>query len=163
LTLGSHGGIIIKPSIFALIAIVIMAVLLAGCTTVSNPGSAQWSAPVSTPVIYNVYITGVNVNIAYEGSTSGYFGSSSQSLPIQALQTTGGQVFADTITVRSSALLLKHDINSIAVTTNGFTLESVNPPLPYEFSPGSSMTFTLNILAPDENFDGPINILISTS
>ncbi len=103
------------------------------------------------------------MNVVYTGATSGYLGPTSQSISNGNFEVHGGGEFTYTLTFKSSALLLTHSINSISIATDGFTVESVTPQLPYSFSPGSSMMFTLKLKAPDQNFDGPINIVVTTS
>lgn len=109
-----------------------------------------------------VNITAQNLSFDYTGSTSGYFGPSFQGGG-NSLSVGGGSQFTETITPTNGALLLTHSINSISVTTPGFTLVTISPNLPYSLTPGSSITFTLTIQAPNTNYNGPIGILISTS
>ena len=110
-----------------------------------------------------VTITGLNLNIDYT-STSGYFGPPSQALSTSQFTTHEGGTFTNTITFESSALLFSHTVNSFSITTPGFTLVSVTPNVPSNsISPGSSEAFTLTIQAPNNAYNGPLNILASTS
>jgi hypothetical protein len=127
----------------SIIGVLILGVFLCGCTSVD--------------------VAGANMNVIYTGATSGYLGPTSQSISKNDFKVSGGGEFTETLTLRSSALLLTHSINSISIPTGGFIVESVTPQLPYSFSPGSSMMFTLKVKAPDQNFDGPINIVVTTS
>ncbi|MCL4450714.1 MAG: hypothetical protein M1386_05320 [Candidatus Thermoplasmatota archaeon] len=110
----------------------------------------------------SVNITGINLQISYTGSTSGYLGPTSQALSYTNT-VGGGQQFSVTITLSTSAILLSHTINSITVNTGGFALDSISPSIPYTFSPGSSIDFTLTLTAPSSDFNGPLSVLISTS
>jgi hypothetical protein len=116
-------------------------------------------ASLSTPT---VQITAVNLEIEYAGFTGGYFGPSSQSLN-GTLSTTAGSTFSYTFTLTSSAVLLTHAINQISLGTPGFTLISVSPSLPYNVSPGGSVTITIVVRAPNTNYNGPLNIVVVTS
>lgn len=136
-----------------------IALLISGCCC--STGS-QVYGPTATP-IPKVKVTAYNLNIQYTGSTSGYLGPTSQVLSTRSFNANGGQVYTDTITLYTSALLLDHQIDSITMNTPGFALISVQPRLPYRFSPGSSMALTLEIQTPSYDYTGPVNILITTS
>ena len=110
----------------------------------------------------SVNVTGINLNVVYAGISSGYLGTTSQSFSNEQFNIRGGDEFSYTLNLQSNALLLTHSINGISAN-DGFIVESVTPSLPYSFSPGSSMIFKLKIKAPDQNFDGPMTIVITTS
>jgi len=139
-------------SIFGILCIVCVALLLSGCT------GSQVIAPSN-----QVQITGYNLDVSYAGSTSGYFGPSSQALSGTGLTLNGGQQFTDTITISDSAILFKHSIEQFSVTTPGFTLDSVTPNLPITLSPGGSVTITLTLTAPNEDYTGPITYNLYTT
>ena len=135
-----------------ILGIVCIALSLSGCT------GSQVIAPS-----YQVQITGYNLDTTYAGSTQGYFGPSSQALSGTGLTLSGGQTFTDTITISDSAILLKHSIEQFSVTTPGFTLDSVTPSLPITLSPGDSVTVTLTLTAPNENYAGPVTYNLYTT
>jgi len=116
-----------------------------------------------------VTITGLNIQVQYNGSDSGYFGPTSQSVPItnqpsQMLQVKAGQQFFLSFSFTESALATgTHSINEITVVTQGFTLISVDPALPITFSPASSIRITITFQAPNSNFNGAVTVAFSTS
>ena len=93
-----------------------------------------------------VKVTGENWTIAYDGSTSGYFGPSPQSFT-QSISGTTGDSFTYTLTLTSSAAFLTHNISAITVASP-FSLGSVSPSLPISVTPGGSATITLTITMP---------------
>lgn len=142
-------GIISTIGIFGIVSI---ALFLSGCCA-----GTQVVAPT-----HNVQITSGNLNVYYQGSTSGYFGPTSQALS-GSINLKGGDTYTETITISSSALLYTHSINQFTVNTPGFTLVSVSPNLPISLSPGSSAAITLTIKAPDEDYSGPVTYMLYTT
>jgi autotransporter translocation and assembly factor TamB len=132
--------------------IVSIALVLSGCCS-----GTQVVAPT-----HNVQITGGNLNVYYQGSTSGYFGPTSQALS-GTISLKGGATYTETITIKSSALLYTYSINQFTVNTPGFTLVSVSPNLPISLSPGSSAAITLTIKVPDEDYSGPVTYMLYTT
>jgi len=110
---------------------------------------------------YTIYLTDVDINIVYQGITSGYLGSSTQSYTLDSYLAPG-QIFYYTITFTSSAVLLNHQITSIVVTTPGFVLLGTSPQLPVTISPGGQVSITLEILVPNTNYVGPLSITVYT-
>jgi len=110
---------------------------------------------------YTIYLTDVDINIVYQGMTSGYLGSSTQSYTLDAYLAPG-QIFYYTITFTSSAVLLNHQITSIVVSTPGFVLLGTSPQLPVTISPGGQVSITLEILVPNTNYVGPLSIIVYT-
>jgi len=110
---------------------------------------------------YTIYLTDVDINIVYQGMTSGYLGSSTQSYTLD-VYLAPGQIFYYTITFTSSAVLLNHQITSIVVTTPGFVLLGTSPQLPVTISPGGQVSITLEILVPNTNYVGPLSIIVYT-
>jgi len=143
-----------KATRYVVTAVIIVIIVIAFIAIV---GSQHIGNPTIT-----VSINNINLQIIYTGSTSGYLGPTSQVI-YYSNSVSGGQQFSLTLTLTSSALLFTHYINSITLNTNGFTLVSISPNLPYSLSPGSSVSFTLTIQAPSYNFNGPLNIVVSTS
>ena len=151
-----------KATKYVVTAVIIVIVIIAIVAIIgSQHGNIGNSGNTGTPTV-SVNINNINLQISYTGITSGYLGPTSQALSYSN-SVNGGQQFTLTIEFTSSALLLSHDINSITLNTNGFTLISISPNLPYSLSPSSSVSFSLIIQAPNYNFDGPLNILVSTS
>ena len=111
---------------------------------------------------YTIYLTDVDINIVYQGITSGYLGPSTQSYTLDAYLAPG-QIFYYTITFTSSAVLLNHQITSIVVTTPGFVLLNTSPQLPVTISPGGQVSIQLKILVPNTNYGGPLTLTIYTS
>lgn len=138
--------------VIGVLGIVCIALLLSGCT------GSQIVGP-----LYNVQVTGYNLQVYYAGSTSNYFGPTYQSLGGSGMNLNGGQTFTYTITFTSSAILLRHSIEQLSVTTPGFTLDSISPNLPITLSPGGSATITLTVTTPDENYNGPVTFQLYTT
>lgn len=113
-------------------------------------------------VLGNVKVTAVNLNVDYS-TTDGYFGPSSQALSTSEFSLFNGQEFTETLTLTNNALLFTHNINSITSATPGFTVLSVQPNLPYTLSKGGSVAITIKMRAPDSEYNGPLNLRISTS
>jgi hypothetical protein len=113
----------------------------------------------------NVTVTGMNLQIRYEGSEQGYFGPTQQGVAAdQILTLQGGQQFIDSITLTESPSAFdNHSLNNVAVTTQGFTLVSIDPTLPITFSPGSSARITMTFQAPDSDFTGAITVTFTTT
>jgi len=111
---------------------------------------------------YTIYLTNVNIDIVYQGVTSGYLGPSTQSYTFDAYLV-HGQIFYYTITFTSSAVLLNHQITSIVVTTPGFMLLNTSPQLPVTISPGGQVSITLEILVTNTNYLGPLTLTVYTS
>ena len=116
-----------------------------------------------------ITVTGLNVHVQYDGSVQGYFGPTQQSAsignqPNQVLTLTGGQQFiiSDTFT-ESSLATGSHSLNNITVTTQGFTIVSVDPELPITFSPGSTVRITITFQAPNSDFNGAVNVVFATT
>jgi len=111
---------------------------------------------------YTINLTDVDINIVYQGVTSGYLGSSTQSYTLDA-NLAPGQIFYYTITFTSSAALLNHQITSIVVTTPGFVLLGTSPQLPVTISPGGQVSITLEILVPNTSYVGTLSIIVYTN
>lgn len=116
---------------------------------------------ISQSVNPTVTVTAVDVVINYQGSTSGYLGPSSQSLA--GFSASSDSTCAYTISINTSAILFTHNINSITVNTDGFSISSISPSLPYSFGPGSTITLTLIINLPSSSYTGIMEIEIDTT
>ena len=109
-----------------------------------------------------INITGLNVQIDYVGSTSGYFGSPTQACPIN-ITASFGQTFYITFTLTNYAIYCTHEIISISVNTPGFKLVSITPSTPISIAPEGSVRITLEFQAPYSSYTGPLTITIYTS
>ena len=118
--------------------------------------------PTATP--QTTYVSTEVLNIDYAGVTGDYFGHTSQVLSDTTLPCNTGEVIPISFTLTSEAILFNHTINSIAITTPGFTMISVspNPPI-YGITPGSRVTITLQVQAPNNAYNGPLNIELKTT
>ncbi len=133
-----------------------------------SPTLAPTATPAPTPT-QSIEITGINLQVQYGGSDQGYFGAVSQSIaisnqPNQILTVNQGTQFFLYFTLTESSTATRGDsINSVTVGTAGFTTVSVEPQVPIAFSPGSSTQITVTLMAPQSSFNGPIQIVVSTS
>lgn len=105
-------------------------------------------------------VTGLNVNFNYLGTTSGYFGSSTQTFSGGTYE--AGHVYTEIFTLKSGALLFNHNISSITTNTPGFSINSITPILPVTVSPSGSVTITININTPLTQYNGVLDLTINT-
>jgi hypothetical protein len=125
---------------------------------------------ISAPTVaQSIEITGINLQIQYGGLDQGYFGADSQFIaisnqPNQILTVNQGSQFFLYFTLTESSKAATGDIiTSIAVRTSGFINASVQPPVPIDFSPGGSQQITITLTAPQSSFNGPGQLILSTS
>ena len=144
-----------KAIIGTIIGIVVVIIIVFAMILAYN------GSPGGNPLGPKVKITAINLHVQYNGATRGYLGPTSQALSYHIV-VSGGETFHIDLTLKSTSLLLTHSIDNIGVGGD-FYLDSVNPSLPYSLSSGSSVTFTLTILAPDEDFTGPLDIYVYTT
>lgn len=144
-----HGGAIVVGVVVVVIIIIGVGYYLANSGNIGNP-------------TVKVTITGLNLQIAYNGLTGGYLGPTSQAISYSDT-VNGGQQFSVTFSLTDTALLLNHQINSVTVSTNGFSVISVSPNMPYSMSPDSTVTITVNLGSPGSSFDGPLTLSLATS
>jgi hypothetical protein len=152
--------------IVLLVVLVVVVVVVAGIAAVayygtsilrtsSTGGNGGGSNSGST------YITAINYQVDYAGSSSGYFGPASQSKIVN--QGFAGTTISDTITLTNSALYSSHTVDAIRVTTVGFSIISTTPDLPYTVSAGGDVSITLLIQPPSYSYYGSLGVVISTS
>ena len=110
---------------------------------------------------HQISITSLDVEIDYTGLTSGYLGSPTQAYSFH-MTVSPGQEFYITITFKSNAILLTHEITSITVNTPGFQLISISPSLPISIAPGGEISVTLEFQAPYTSYTGPLTITVYT-
>ena len=153
-----------KPdnTLLIVLVVIILVVLVAGALVFAavffSPTVLRTSTPGNSQ---QVSVTATNYQIDYTSGGS-YFGPSSQSTNARYDTTTDSE-FTDTITLSSSAIFTTHTINSITISTPGFTLISTAPSLPYNVGAGGSVSITLTIRTPSVSYYGPLGVLISTS
>lgn len=140
----------------AVIGVVALIIVVAGVIEVVNHPQT-----VSQAVHPTVSVTAVDVQINYQGSTSGYLGATSQSL--SGFTISAGNQEAYTLTFQTSAILLQHSINSITVSTSGFSVSSVSPTLPYSFSAGSTVSVTVTLNVPSGSYTGVLDLVVDTT
>ncbi|MEM3829002.1 MAG: hypothetical protein QXP36_07310 [Conexivisphaerales archaeon] len=85
----------------------------------------------------------------------------SQSFP--GFTATIGQSASYSITFTSTAILLSHSVSSIFVSTPGFSINSISSYLPYNFSPGSTITVTIDFHVPSSSYNGVLQLTLDTS
>lgn len=129
----------------------------AGSFTVSGQSISE-SITFSTNT---VTVTGVNVQFVYNGTTSGYFGPTSQTGP--GFNGNVFQQFTYILTLTSSALLFSHSINAIAITTSDVNISSFSPTLPYSVSPGATVDININFNMPLYSYTGVLDIVVYTT
>ena len=139
--------------IIAVIAVILVGILV---TALVSYGTSK------------IEITGLNIQIQYNGSDQGYFGPTSQSVgmsnqPTGILEINRGQQFLQSFTFTESALAPSGDsINYITVTTPGFTIISIDPSTPIAFSPGSTVRITVTFQSPQTSYNGAVTLILST-
>jgi hypothetical protein len=154
--------------LIGIVVIVVVAIIaIASLGLISNPLSSGSNTTQSTQPPATVTLTAANMQVVYpNAATSGYLGPSSQSLNVNGLPQTfaGGQEFSLTISLNNQAsIITSHTISLISTNTQGFTVNSVSPTLPYTLGPGASVTFTITLTTPNTNYDGPYTIVVTTS
>ena len=122
-------------------------------TATSTPQASQTPTPTSTPIA-TCTVTGLNVQIQYANINDTYFGPVTQGLSLQqAYVGDGGQPVTLSFTLSEHAQeTANHSINNITVATPGFTLVSINPNVPIDFSPGSSTVITVIVQSPNSDY-----------
>ncbi len=150
-----------------IIAVILVAVLilagLASAFFLLSPFTIISRTATSQPG--TVTITGFNLQISYADSSNSYFGPSTQSLTGAGLplQLQHGQQFTYSFKLAMGGITgTSHSVDSLGLTTPGFTLLTVNPNLPYTFSAGSSVTFIITGHAPNYDFTGAPTLVLST-
>jgi len=144
-----------------LIGVIVIAAVVGGFYYYSSIARTSTVPPSSSsPVV----ITGINLEISYAFSSDNYFGPRSQSLggTGMPLSLQNGQSFYYSFKLIMGGLYQSHNIDSVTLTTAGFTLMSVNPSLPYSMSSGSSVTITITAQAPISEFYGAVTISVTT-
>lgn len=152
-------------AVVALVVAVVVIVAVVGYLFASGTLSVSKSKSNS-----NVTITAVDLAIIYSGTTSGYFGPSSNSYcpnsnPVQngcSVTVSSGSVWVYDLNLVSSATLFSHQVNSITIQ-QPFTIQSYTPSVPQTVSPGGSVLFTINIGIPSTAGSYAISLTVGTT
>ena len=134
----------------------------------STPTAMPTIAPTQTPQPENNTISAINLQFVYQTSDQGYFGPTSQTLnfsnqPNGMLSIYQGQQFWYSFKLTMATPASPDSINSITVSTPGFSMVSVNPPTPIAYTQGSSITITVNLQTPQTSFNGAVTLILTTS
>jgi hypothetical protein len=105
-------------------------------------------------------VTGINVHFNYLGTTSGYFGSSTQA--VSGGNYDAGINYTEIITLYSRAILFDHNVSSITTNTPGFSINTISPTLPVTVSPDGSVTITVTLNTPLTQYTGVLDLTINT-
>lgn len=137
-------------------------------TPTMAPTATPTLAPTPTPQPLNSTITAINLQFVYQSTDQGYFGANSQTLsfdnqPNGMLSIYQGQTFWFSFKLTASSNGQSDSIVSITTTTPGFSVISTTPPTPIFYTSGSSITILSNFTSPQGSFDGPVNLVITTS
>lgn len=153
----------VRNAIIAVAVLAVAAIAIFALIGAAAPQTNQLGQSVNSNVA--VTVNAVNLQVVYSnGASNGFLGPNSQSMSTNALTLTGGQEFTETLTLNNQAsIITTHSINSFAVNTAGFILDSVSPSTPYSLGPGATATFTLTFTAPTSNYNGPLNIVVYAS
>jgi hypothetical protein len=129
------------------------------------------STPLTTPVPtvgQTMEITGINLQFQYCSADQNYFGAATQSIaisnqPNQVLTVNQGSQFFLYFTLTASTAGSGDSITAITVGTSGFSVVSIQPQVPIAYSPGVSQQITVTLTAPNASFNGPVQLVLSTS
>jgi hypothetical protein len=139
-------------------------------TPTAAPTSVPTLKPTLTPTPQppNNTITAINLQFAYQSSDQGYFGPTSQTLsfsnqPNGMLSINQGEQFWYSFKLTEATPASPDSISSISVSTPGFSIVSVTPTTPIDFTQGSSVTITVNVQSPQYAFNGAVTLVLTTS
>ena len=124
------------------------------CMIIAVPGGLAAS-------VHLVSVTSVTLNIAYSGNASiQWFDFSPRDVsgPLFAL---GNGKMQFRFSLSNLGLFESHTINSLSMVTPGFVLYS--PGLPVSIPDLATVTLSVQLQAPDQNYYGPVTIQIQTS
>jgi hypothetical protein len=162
----SNRGLSDAQKAIIVVAVVLVVVIVGGVMAVSyfQTLSSISRAPTPPSSSSPIVITGVNAQISYANPSANYFGPQSQSLGGTGLplQLSYGQSFYYSFSLRMGGFYESHTIESVSLSTPGFTFLSTNPALPYSMNSGSSVTVTITAQAPSQNYYGAITIVVTT-
>jgi len=155
-----RNGKIIVAAVALVIVLVIAALAIDIGDNSSSDASGNNSDNRANTIGNAVSINGMDIFFDYTGTTSGYFGPTSQSSSSN-YDTTTGQTFTETVTITNSALLSSHSVTGISVASP-FTLESISPSQFNQISPAGTVIYTLTITAPPTSGDYILSITVTT-
>jgi len=132
-------------------------------TTITPPTTLPPTTNAILTPDSNVHITEAYYDVAYQYPwyaplSKNYWDISDQG----SITMSPGETFTYNITFHSDADRVDHGIDSITLGTDGFSLLNIQPPLSpiTRVHPGSSITETLTIHAPDKEYDGQLTIRV---
>lgn len=105
-------------------------------------------------------VIAVNVDFNYLGTTSGYFGPSTQTFAGSNYD--AGFTLIEDLELKSSASLFDHNISSIRTNTPGFSVISISPALPVSVSPGGTVTIVVTVQTAPSRYSGALDLIINT-
>jgi hypothetical protein len=107
----------------------------------------------------NVMWLRIDIHYPFGGD---YFGAPVRYIQenVHTLQSSG--MYSFSFVIRNSGNSF-HSIEELEISTPGFSLVSVENPLPLHISPGGSATLTFTVMTPPDNFQGNLNISLLTS
>lgn len=118
--------------------------------------------PVVAYSVHTVSVTTVTLDIVYSGNTNSFpwFGDSGMTVG-HSMFTWGRGVLEFSMHLDNIGLFETHTVDSFSIETTGFGLLSgLSTPLTLQW--GQGVTFTVQLQAPDYNFNGPVVLQIQT-
>ncbi|MEM0134662.1 MAG: hypothetical protein QXU18_05460 [Thermoplasmatales archaeon] len=117
---------------------------------------------LSLNTVATVNVMGVEVHVHYAGIQQGYFGNAFQNFTWNVKTLDAGEIFHFTLTITNSANSI-HSIQSIVISTVGFSLLSSGVKSPFNVAPHSTQELVLTIKSPNYGYVGTIVINILAS
>ena len=117
---------------------------------------------LSLNTVGTVNVVGIEVHINYTGNQQGYFGNVYQNFTWNVKTLNAGEEFHFSLPISNYANATR-TIDSITVSTGGFTLTGSSGPLPIQIGAHSTQTITLTIKSPNYGYVGPVEINILAS
>lgn len=103
-----------------------------------------------------------NLDISYaNGATNGWLGPTPRTIVPSATVGSGNQ-YTEILSLYSTSASTEQT-TSMSLSTPGFSIVSVSPSLPISFDPGSSVSLTLVVQAPDTYYHGPLDFQVSAT
>lgn len=117
---------------------------------------------LSLNTVGTVNVMGIQVHIDYAGTQQGYFGNALQNFTWNVKTLDAGETFHFTFPISNSVNASKM-IESISISTAGFTLLKSSISLPMQIGSHSTQTITLTIRSPNHGYVGTVEINILAS
>ena len=109
-----------------------------------------------------VHVTTLAIVIIYHNASDKYFGKAFQFPVLGSIDLQHQQTYQvnTTLTLSSS---ISHSIDSATLAySDGFLIQAESPNLPLTVTPGSSVTLTVILQAPNYDYSGPVTIDLLT-